>query len=84
MTPYGVRDLVDITIMDDSGTNGAARCKFPIWFPKTLSGAPCDELVSLNAASANQVPVAFFNLVVQKEDVAPGAAEHSVKEKKRY
>ena len=82
VTPYGVRDLVDITIMDDSGTNGAASCKFPAWFPKTLTDAPCDQLASLAEASHKQVPVAFFNLFVQTEDAAVGAAEHGVKDKK--
>ena len=82
MTTYGVRDLVDVTIMDDSGTNGAASCKFPAWFPKTLTDAPCDQLASLAEASHKQVPVAFFNLFVQKEDAAVGAAEHGVKDKK--
>ena len=33
-TSYGLRDLVDVTIMDDSGTNGAASCKFAAWFRK--------------------------------------------------
>ena len=83
MTAHGVRDLVDVTIMDDSGTNGAASCRFPAWFPKTLTDAPCDQLASLNEAAAKQVPVAFFNLLVQKEDAAVGAAEHGVKEKKK-
>ena len=80
-TSYGERDLVDVTIMDDSGTNGAASCKFPAWFPKTSTNAPCDELASLIEAAAKHVPVAFFNLFVQKEDAA-GAAEHGGKEKK--
>ena len=80
-TSNGVRDLVDVTIMDDSGTNGAASCKFPAWFPKTLTGVPCDQLVSLIEAAAKPVPVSFFNLFVQKEDAAIGAAEHGVKEK---
>ena len=81
-TSFGVRDLVDVTIMDDSGTNGAASCKFPAWFPKTSTDAMCDQLASLNEASASQLPVAFFNLFVQKEDAAVGAAEHGGKNKK--
>ena len=28
-TSNGTRLVVDVTIMDDSGTKGAARCKFP-------------------------------------------------------
>ena len=83
MTAYGVRDQVDVTIMDDSGTHGAARCKFPAWFPKTLTNAPCDQLATLNEAAAKQKPVAFFNLFVQKEDATVGAAEHGVENKKQ-
>ena len=82
MTAYGVRDLVDVTIMDDSGTSGAASCKFPGWFPKTLTGPPCEQLVILNEAAAQQKPVAFFNLFVQKEDKAVGASEHGDENKK--
>ena len=83
MTSYGVRDVVDVTIMDDSGTSGAAACKFPAWFPKTSTEAPCDQLASLIDAAAKRVPVAFFNLFVQKEDAAVGASEHTGKTKTR-
>ena len=60
--------VVNVRIMDDSGTTGAARCKFPAWFPKTLSNASCDDLALLFDAVTKKEPVAFFNLVVLKED----------------
>ena len=78
-TPYGERNLVDVTIMDDSGTHGAAECKFPAWFPTTLTGTECAQLATLSEAVAKRVPVAFFNLFVQKE---VGAAENGGKETK--
>ena len=82
-TANGERDLVDVTIMDDSGTKGAASCKFPAWFPATPTGAPCDHLTKLNDAMASGTSIAFFNLVVQKEDeVTTGAPEHSAKKQK--
>ena len=65
--------------MDNSGTHGAAECKFPAWFPTTLAGAQCNQLNSLIEAAAKRLPVAFFNLFVQKE---VGAAEHGGKETK--
>ena len=77
MTSYGMRNLVNVTIMDDSGSNGAASCKFGVWFSK--GGDDADKL---NEAVAEQTPVAFFNLYVQKEDVTLGAGEHVVKNKK--
>ena len=81
-TSFGIRDLVDVTIMDDSGTHGAASCQFPAWFPKTLTSAPSAQLRSLKEAAANRTPMAFFNLVVQKEEATTGAPEHGAKEKK--
>ena len=36
-TSLGDRLMVEVTIMDDSGKNGAASCRFTAWFPKTLS-----------------------------------------------
>ena len=75
-TSFGIRDLVDVTIMDDSGTHGAASCQFPAWFPKTLTSAPSAQLRSLKEAAANHTPMAFFNLVVQKEEATTGAPEH--------
>ena len=64
----GPRLLVDVTIMDDSGTKGDARCKFPAWFPKTLTNAPSDDLALLMDAAKKKEPVAFFNLVVLKAE----------------
>ena len=43
-TGGGTRLLVDVTIMDDSGTKDAARCKFPAWFPKRVGNVPSDDL----------------------------------------
>ena len=81
VTGDGPRDLVDVTIMDDSGSKGAAKCKFNAWFPTTLSNAPCNELALLLDAATKKEPVAFFYLVVLKEDqaISPGAAEHATR-----
>ena len=83
-TCNGPRLVVDVTIMDDSGNKGAARCKFPAWFPKPVGNAPSDDLALLMDAAKNKEPVAFFNLVVLKEDqaTAPGASEHGNDNKK--
>ena len=83
-TRNGPRLLVDVTIMDDSGTKGAARCKFPAWFPKPVGNAPSEDLALLMDAAKKKEPVAFFNLVVLKEgpDTAPGASEHGKDNKK--
>ena len=83
-TRNGPRLLVDVTIMDDSGTKGAASCKFPAWFPKPVGIAPSDDLTLLTDAAKKTEPVAFFNLVVLKEgpDTAPGASEHGKDNKK--
>ena len=70
-TPLGMRDLVDITIMDDSGDSNAAKSEFPAWFPTTTSGEPCDDLKRLYAMVADPVPVAFFNLVCLEENGKP-------------
>ena len=40
-TQYGVRHVVDVTIMDDSGLSGAAMCMFVAWFPKQPMQGPC-------------------------------------------
>ena len=70
--------------VDDSGTKGAARCKFPAWFPKRLADAPSDDLALLVDAAKKKEPVAFFNLVVLKEDqyTALDASEQSNENKK--
>ena len=67
VTQHGIRDLVNVTIMDDSGENGAAQSEFPAWFPKTFTGAPHEDLAQLVVALQDKVPVAFFNLVCQKD-----------------
>ena len=67
-TAFGDRDLVNVTIMDDSGDTNAARSEFPAWFPRTTSGDPCDDLTRLSATVADRVPVAFFNLLCQEEN----------------
>ena len=40
MTKFGERNKVAITILDDSGPDGAASCKFQAWFPKLSSASP--------------------------------------------
>ena len=81
-TDSGECDLVDVTIMDDSGRNGAASCRCPAWFPRART--PSAQLNILKEAVANRTPVAFFNLVVQKEAVTTGATEHDSKEKTTF
>ena len=83
-TRNGTRLLVEITIMDDSGTKGAASCKFPAWFPKPVANAQNDDLALIMDAAKKKEPVAFFNLVVLKEDqyTAPDASEQSNDSKK--
>ena len=66
-TSYGERDLVTVTIMDDSGDTQAAKSEFPAWFPTRTSGQPCDDLARLSAAVATRAPMAFFNLVCQED-----------------
>ena len=67
-THLGMRDVVDVTIMDDSGDTSAAKSEFAAWFPKMASGEPCDDLTKLYAMVDPAVPVSFFNLVCQKDD----------------
>ena len=67
-TQHGMREMVNVTIMDDSGDNSAARSRFTAWFPKRTAHDPCPDLAKLAAAAREQVPVAFFNLVCQKEE----------------
>ena len=83
-TRKGTRLLVEITIMDDSGTKGAASCTFPAWFPKPVAKAQNDDLDVIMDAAKKKEPVAFFNLVVLKEDqgTAVGASEHDNDKKK--
>jgi len=81
-TSNGPRMVVNVTIMDDSGTTGAARCKFLAWFPKTLSNAPCDDLARLLDAVTKKEPVAFFNLVVLKEDDSDNKKKTTLKTSK--
>ena len=67
-TYLDMRDVVNVTVMDDSGDTGAAKNEFPVWFPKTSSGEPCDDLKRLYAMVQPPVPVSFFNLVCQTDD----------------
>ena len=67
-TRNGMRDLVTVTIMDDSGEHCAAKSEFSIWLPHSTTGAPCDEMQILATAVQEKAPVAFFNLVCQKQD----------------
>ena len=66
-TAFGDRDLVTVTIMDDSGDKQAAKSEFPAWFPTRTSGEPCNDLARLIAAVTTRVPMAFFNLVCQED-----------------
>ena len=67
-TYLGMRDVVNVTIMDDSGDTSAAKSEFAAWFPKMTSGEPCGDLTRLYAMVDPPVPVSFFNLVCQKDD----------------
>ena len=66
-TSCGDRDLVNVTIMDDSGETNAAKSEFPAWFPRPMTGDPCDDLTRLTATVADRVPVVFSNLVLQQQ-----------------
>ena len=67
-TFQGMRDVVDVTIMDDSGDTNAAKSEFAAWFPALPAGNPCDDLKRLRDMAGSSVPVTFFNLVCQKAD----------------
>ena len=58
-TCLGMRDVVNVTIMDDSGDTSAAKSEFTAWFPKMTSGEPCDDLKRLGAMVEPRVPVFF-------------------------
>ena len=67
-TFQGQRDVVDVTIMDDSGSTNAAKSEFQAWFPVTPTNAPHDDLKRLSDMAGRLVPTSFFNLFCQKED----------------
>ncbi len=67
-TQHGVRDLVYVTITDDSGDAGAARSTFPALFSHVSAEEPSGVLKQLLAAVSDRVPVAFFNMIVFRED----------------
>ena len=69
--------MVDVTMMDDSGKNGAASCRFTAWFPKTSQPGQGDQLKKLMESVDNVTPVAFFNLVSHKEKTMGSASEHT-------
>ena len=77
-TQYGERDVVDITIFDDSGPDGSASCKFQAWFPKSPvpTTGPCHEIKVLSEAAEKRMPVAFFNMICFKEKQPASASEH--------
>jgi hypothetical protein len=75
-TTYGDRLKVDVTIMDDSGENKAASSKFTAWFP-TKAAIESDQLQLLRECEQNQTPLAFFNLVCQKDKQMASASEHA-------
>jgi len=80
-TTYGERNLVEITIMDDSGKDGPASCVFKAWFPTPKAANPCPHLEKLKDALENHKPIAFFNLVCHREAATASASEHSVEQK---
>jgi len=64
-TFQGVRNVVDVTIMDDSGSTNAAKSTFAAWFPANDID---EDLKRLRNMVGRSVPMAFFNLVCQKDD----------------
>ena len=64
----GLRNVVDVAIMDDSGSTNAAKSEFAAWFPALPTNDPCDDLKRLSDMAGRLVPMAFFNLVCQKDD----------------
>ena len=76
-TPYGDRLMVDVTIMDDSDTNGAARSKFTAWFPTTPKPGADGQLPDLVQSVQDRKPVAFFDLVSHREKSTASASEHA-------
>jgi len=74
-TAHGERLMVEVTIMDDSGKEGAASCRFTAWFPKGANTAQCSQLQNLIESVASQKPLVFFNLVAQKEKTMDSASE---------
>ena len=66
-TFQGLRDVVDITIMDDSGSTNAAKSEFAAWFPALPTNEPCNDLKRLCDMAGRFVPTAFFNLICQKD-----------------
>ena len=58
-TFLGMRDVVNVTIMDVSGDTSATNNDFTAWFPKMTSGEPCDDLKKLGSMVEPRVPVSF-------------------------
>ena len=58
-TARGKRKIVDVTIRDQSG---ASECEFTVFFKDSNAGLA--ELAAFRNACSDDVPVAFFNLVV--------------------
>jgi len=67
-TFQGLRDVVDVTIMDDSGSTNAAKSDFGAWFPTLPTNDDSDDLKRLRDMAGRFVPMAFFNLVCQKDN----------------
>ena len=66
-TFQGVRNVVDVTIMDDSGSTNAAKSEFAAWFPALPTNEPCNDLKRLCDMAGRFVPTAFCNLICQKD-----------------
>ena len=54
--------------MDDSGSTNAAKSEFAAWFPALPTNESCDDLKRLSDMAGRLVPMAFFNLICQKDD----------------
>ena len=65
-TALGERLIVDVTIRDASGSTGASECQFALFFPASTAGQRALE--EFNLCHAENIPVAFFDLCIQKPD----------------
>lgn len=64
----GMRDVINVTFMENSGDTSAAKSGFAARFPKMSSGEPCEDLKRLYAMVEPPVPVSFLYLVSQTEE----------------
>ena len=80
-TSFGNRDLVYVTIMDDSSDTNAAKSEFAAWFPALPTSDPCNDLKRLCDMTGRLVPTP--DLVTLRYDgnvlrccQVPGRVEH--------